>query len=414
MTGSVAIRYAVRSLRRNLRRSALSIVGVAIGVGIGLVALSWIRGEKTMIIGAAAAGGVGHLRIAPEGWADRRDTSMRLVGWESLLQQVRAMDGVRVATPRARVGGLLGLGTRSTHVTLTGVDPRTEPQALRYIREIQQGRYLEPGERGAVVLGRTHARRLDAQLDDELVVTAVDATGEMSSALLVVVGIVATGSRDVDATIAHVSLADVEQLSAREGAAEITILANDVYELDAMQERIEPLVHAPNVLLTWRQVAPDLTTGLESDGAFFDMAVLIILLVVLLGVASAQLTSVLERRKEFAVLSALGMRASVLVQIVLMEGIALGGLSALSALAWAGPLVWHLDRAGLDLSKLVSGEGGWAMGGVLFDPVFHPDFGLWIFAAALLLSMIATVTASLYPAWFAARTDPANALRLDR
>jgi len=415
MTRSVAMRYALRSLRRNLRRSLVSVVGVALGVGIGLVALSWIRGEETMTINAAAGGGVGHLRIAPEGWLDRREDALRLEGWEALLQDVRAIEGVAVATPRSRVGGLLGLGTRSTHVTLTGVDAATEQLALRYVQEVTDGRYLEPDERGVVVLGRTHARRLGAELDDELVVTTVDADGEMQSQLLIVVGIVQTGSRDVDATIAHVALADVALLSGRAGAAEITILADDVYDRAALQERIAPLVSSPNKLLTWLQVSPELAMGLESDGAFLDMAVAIVLLVVLLGVASAQLTGVLQRRKEFAVLAAIGMRGASLVRIVLIEGVALGVLSACAALAWTAPLVWRLDDVGVDLGSVMASEDeGWALGGVLFDPIFHPDFGPWMFPMALLLAMIATVTASLYPAWFAARTDPANALRVDR
>ncbi len=415
MRSSVSTRYALRSLRRNLRRSLLSVVGVAIGVGIGLIAIAWIRGEETMTINAAAGGGIGHLRIAPVGWAERREDALRLTDWEPLLARVRALDGVAVATPRARVGGLLGLGTRSTHVSLTGVDASTEQAALRYVREVSEGRYLEPGERGAIVLGRTHVRRLAAELDDELVVTTVDADGEMQSQLLVVVGIVTTGSREVDATIAHVALADAELLSGRPGAAEITILAEDVYDRDALQARIAPWVRPPNELLTWLEVSPELAMGLESDGAFLDMAVAIVLLVVLLGVASAQLTGVLQRRKEFAVLAAVGMRSVSLVRVVLTEGVTLGVVSALAALAWTAPIVWRMDDAGVDLGSLMaSDDEGWALGGVLFDPIFHPDFGPWMLPMALLLAMIATVTASIYPAWFASRTDPANALRVDR
>src|SRR5690606_33714671 len=133
--------------------------------------------------------------------------------WREVLERARSMDGVAVATPRATVGGLLGLGTRSAHVRLTGVDARTEPRALRYVREVGEGRYLRPGERDAVVLGRAAADRLGAELEDELVATVVDRQGEMQSALLTVVGIVRTGSQAIDSSLAHVALEDVEQLS---------------------------------------------------------------------------------------------------------------------------------------------------------------------------------------------------------
>ncbi|MFK7988185.1 MAG: ABC transporter permease [Sandaracinaceae bacterium] len=411
---SVSSRYALRSLRRNARRTALSVFGVAFGVGIGLFALAFVRGEETLSLDSAAGGGIGHLRFTPEGWNESRDADLRLPDWESLLQRVRAADGVEVATPRASVGGLLGLGTRSSHVMLTGVEPESEFRALRYLRGIEEGRYLEAGEEGAIVVGRAIADRLGAELDDELVVTSVDDEGEMQSRLLVVVGIVSTGSRPIDQTIAHVVLSEVEVLSGRAGAAEITLLGDDPNGIEALQEALSPLTPEGAELLSWLDVSPELRNNLEGDDAFMDMAIFIILLVVLMGVASAQLTGVLERRKEFAVLAAVGMRGLSLVRVVLVEGIALGVGSAALALLWISPLLYKASTDGIDLGAAYDMEGGWALGGILMEPIIHPEFGLWVVPTALFLSLTATVVASLYPAWFAARTNPASALRVDR
>lgn len=415
MIGSVSGRYAWRSLRRNLRRTLLSIFGVAFGVGVGLVAIAFIRGQESMIADAAAGGGMGHLRVAPAGWNERRADEMRLTEWRAVLDRARATEGVTVATPRATVGGLLGLGTRSAHVRLTGVDARTEPRALRYVREVGEGRYLRPGERSAIVLGRAAADRLGAELDDELVVTVVDRDGEMQSALLVVVGIVRTGSQAIDAALAHVALEDVEQLSRREGAAEVTILLRDAREIEATRAALAADVPAQNEVLTWLDVAPELSANLRNRRAFMMMAIAIVLFVVLLGVASAQLTGVLERRKEFAVLAALGTRTVQLVRVVVTEGLILGLAGGLGALAWAAPLLHEWSTEGLDMASVMrSRDEGFTFGGVLIDPVFHPDFGAWAVAAAFALSLVATIVASLYPAWYASRTDPASALRVDR
>lgn len=407
-------RYAVRSLRRNGRRTFLSVVGLAFGVGIGLVSLSWIGGQDAMGIAAVTAGGVGHVRIAPAEWNARRDDALRLVSGPDVLARVRDLDGVALATPRARVGGLLGLGTRSSHVVLTGVDPETEPRALRYLRGLEEGRYLRPGEQGSVVIGRAIAERLRARLDDELVVTSVDAEGEMQSALLVVVGIVATGSRPIDTTIAHVSLADVAQLSGRPGYGEITVLFDDPLAIDAGRARVAALAAPGDDTLTWLDVSPEFRSRIETGRQFTNFAIVVVLLVVLLGVASAQLTGVLERRKEFAVLAALGMRGAALVRVVVTEGLVLGLAGALLALAWAGPLTYRWSTAGIDIRSMIQTRGGFAFGGVIIDPMYYPSFGAWLVPTALALSLVATILASLYPAWFASRTDPASALRVDR
>ncbi|MGE0786732.1 MAG: ABC transporter permease [Sandaracinaceae bacterium] len=413
LTG-VSARYAGRSLLRSVRRTALSVAGIAFGVGVALFGLAWIRGEGDMMVRAAAGSGVGHMRVAPRGYLQTRDDDDRLPDGEALLERVRAIDGVEVATPHARMGALLGLGTNSVRAEILGVDARTEPRTLRFVRHLAEGRYLEPDERGAIVLGRTLVERLDAQLGDELVLMAVDERGEMQSQLVTLVGIATSGSRQIDAGIAQVSLADLAALSGRPGVAEITVIASDIRSIDRVRAAVARAVGGSADVLTWQEVAPALVAGVATDAAFMNVAAIIVFVVVLLGVASAQLTAVLERRKEIAVLAALGMGTGSLVRVVLTEGILLGVVGALAALAWAAPLIAYLSGAGVDLRAMFGEEQNMAVGGVLLDPVFYPANGAWIVPTALVLSILATTVASLYPAVFAARTDPASALRVDR
>jgi ABC-type lipoprotein release transport system permease subunit len=412
--GTVSARYAARSLGRSVRRTALSVVGIGFGVGIALFGIAWIQGESSMTARAAAGGGIGHVRVAPNGFLRTRDDDLRLENGPELLAKVREVSGVELATPHARTGGLLALGTRSVRVELTGVDARTEQQNGRFVRDLAEGRYLEPGERGAVVLGRTLVERLDARLEDELVVTAVDESGDMQSELLVLVGIAESGSRQIDSTIAHTSLEDVATLTRRAEIGEITVLASDVDAVDELNAAIERAVGDDAEVLSWKEVAPALVAGVATDAAFMNVATLMVFLVVLLGVASAQLTAVLERRKELAVLGALGMGSWSLVRVMLVEGLFLGGLGAAAALAWAAPLIGHLAKAGVDLSSAFGEEQNMALAGVILDPIFYPEFGGWLFPTGLALSLLATMVASLYPAVFAARLDPATALRVDR
>jgi ABC-type lipoprotein release transport system permease subunit len=417
MIGS-SLRYALRSLGRNARRTLLSVVGLAFGVGIGLIALSFVGGMDRMSLDAVARGGIGHLRIAPQGWVIRRDEAMRLHDDPDLLARVRAVDGVALAAPRARVGGLLGLGNRSAHVTLTGVDPAIEPSMCRYVSEIEEGRYLTPEDRGAVVLGGAIIDRLDARLGDELVVSVVDGEGEMRSALLTVVGIVRTGSRAIDLSVAQVTLSDVEEVSGRAGLSEISILLDDPSRLEVARAAIDaeiPSSEERDEVLSWLDISDGLRMKIESGASFTRVAIFIILLVVLLGVASAQLTAVLERRKEFAVLSAIGMPSWALVRVVLTEGFILGALGGLLAIVWTTPILYRWSTAGIDIGAMIPrNEEGIAFSGVLIDPFYYPTFGLWVLPTALSLSVVATLLASLYPAWFASRTDPAAALRVDR
>ncbi|HEY6106713.1 MAG TPA: hypothetical protein VIV59_12065, partial [Anaeromyxobacteraceae bacterium] len=61
-------RYAARSVRRNVRRSALSVVGIGVGVALAVFMESVNRGREGLFARAAAYSGAGHLRVVPSGW----------------------------------------------------------------------------------------------------------------------------------------------------------------------------------------------------------------------------------------------------------------------------------------------------------------------------------------------------------
>ncbi len=406
----VTTRYAIRSVGRNLRRTVLSIVGIGIGCGLALFTESLNRGRDELFARMAAFSGTGHVRVMPAGWRDRRDPRLRLADWRVDLEAAYALPGVEAVTRRARAQVLLAMGSHVVPLEMVGVDPANEPRTSRLVQQIQQGRYLQPGERGTAVIGKAVAERLLAEVDDDIMATAVGKGGAIESAMLRVVGIVATGSEEIDASICQVALEDVERLTGLAGAGELVVMLSDWRGSEAARTALARRVARGDDVLVWGEIAPELKGHIEQDQATSRFVSYVILLIVVLGVASAQLAAVLERRREFAVLSAIGMGTGQMVRLVLQEALTLGLAGAIAGLAIGGPLVWQLARAGLDFRKYMGSS--YAFSGVVIEPVLYGDFGPWIVAYVLVVAIGATVLASLYPAWFAARTDPAVALRV--
>jgi len=65
---------------------------------------------------------------------------------------------------------------------------------------------------------------------------------------------------------------------------------------------------------------------------------------------------------------------------------------------------------GIDYGALMDAD--LSISNVLIDTVFYADIGFWLVPQALAIALLATLVATIYPAWFAARTDPASALRV--
>jgi ABC-type lipoprotein release transport system permease subunit len=409
---SVAFTYALRSLARHPRRSLLSVLGVGIGCAICLFQIAWVRGERTMMMNAAASGGVGHLCVVPDEWAETRQNHLRLKDWQAALSRIRSHPDVLVATPRVRSDALLAFGTRAVGVSMAGVDPVSESAANRLVQHVTLGGYLADAA-DTVVIGQGVAKQLDVRIDDELMVTVAGRDGELRSAMLRVVGIVATGSRELDASICHARLADVGRLAGQDGATELVILLRAPRRaLAEFAEELAGWLPADSVTLTWEELRPELAAGIEVDETWANLTVGIIMLLVFFGIASAQLAAVLERRREFAVLASLGMPGGHLLRIMLVEGVLLGLVGAGVGLIIGGPFTWWIATRGIDFGKLFKMQD-MTMSGILIDPVFYADFGWFLLPLSLGLALVATLLSSLYPAWYAIRTDPANAIRID-
>jgi ABC-type lipoprotein release transport system permease subunit len=368
------------------------------------------RGRGELFARVGASSGAGHLRIVPAGWRERRDPRLRLADWRADVGTARSTPGVLIVTTRTRAQVLLAVGTHVVAADMTGVEADVEPRVFRFVRQPERGRYLQPGETGALVVGRTIAERLSADVDDDVVATAVGPGGEIQSALLRLVGIVNTGSEDADGSICHVARADVEHLTGLPGAGEVSLVLADFGRVDALRAALAPRVARGDEVLTLSELAPEIEGHFRQDAATTRFVSAIILVIVLLGVASAQLAAVLERRREFAVLSALGMSGARMAGVVMQEALLLGLAGAATALTVGLPLVWRLAHEGIDFRRYMG--SAYAFQGVLLDPVFYGDFGSWIVAYVLIIALVATMIASLYPAAYAARTDPAVALRV--
>jgi len=198
MIGKVSAKYALRSLFRRPRRTALSIFGTGIGCAIGLIGTAWMAGSAEMQIRAVAESGAGHLMIVRSGWLENRENTLRIMDGQSTVEAVSNLPEVKAAIMRARSNGLLAFGNRTSGVEVLGVVPAVEAVHNRIVSQGRlEGRYLTSEDEGKVVIGKALARRLDVELEDDLQITMAG-RDEIQSAMLEIIGLIETGSSELD------------------------------------------------------------------------------------------------------------------------------------------------------------------------------------------------------------------------
>jgi ABC-type lipoprotein release transport system permease subunit len=405
----VSLQYALRSLGRHPRRTVLSVIGVGVGCSIGLIATAYYRGAAELQVRAASESGAGHLRVVPAAWPETRENRLRLVAPDRVLAELRAMPEVRHTAPRARASALLAFGNRTAGVEMVGVVPSSEEASSRIVRKSRiEGRYLRDDDRGCVVIGKALARRLDVGANDDLLAT-LSGRDEMGSAMLRVVDLLDTGSRDLDLGVCQVTLEDLARSTGYETTGDISILLADYRRIEAVRRALAGRLPAGDAVVSWTAINPEIAANIRGDTGFFNFLSFVIVVMVVLGIASAQLAAVLERRHEFGVLMALGMRGRQVGALILLEAVLTGLAGAVVALGLGGGIAYRLATRGINFAALMGGDLSFS--NVLFDPYLYGDFGFWLVGYAVGVCVAATLLAALYPCWFAARTDPARAMR---
>jgi ABC-type lipoprotein release transport system permease subunit len=407
---------AARNLRRNPRRTALTLAAVGFGLGMMIVAVNLEAGQHDDLERAAVASLAGDLVLHAQGY--RADPeSHRTVGQVAALQHdlAAAFPGA-VLTPRIALQGLLTSPTAAVGVALSGIDPAAEAVVQDLPAQVVTGHWLTDDPKG-LVIGQGVADALQIGLGDKVVFMGQYETEEVQSRLFRVHGIFRTGAADLDARLVWAPLAAAQALLVQPDTANQLAI-----HLPAGQQGADALPRARAVvaqrlggdasaveLLTWREALPDIAALIALDTQSNDVVRGVLGVIVSLGVLNTVLMSVLERTREFGVLLAIGMRPGRLFALVLLEGLLLGAAGGLVGVALGAALTYPLATWGLDYTEVLGQK--FENGGVYVSALIRARYDwprTWIWYAA---AVVATVAAAIYPAWSVLRMTPVDAMR---
>jgi ABC-type lipoprotein release transport system permease subunit len=404
----VVVRLAWRNLWRRPWRTALTGSGVALGLALLLTMLGLGDGSHLQMIDAAVGMGSGHVLVQARGYQARRavelvlpaDSVSRVADW------ARRRDGVAAVLPRAFASALLSSADGAAGVTLIGVDPPAEAAVSRFATRVREGRFVAAGDREAAVIGSGVARVLHAGLGSRVVVMAQGAgERDVRSSLLRVVGIVHTGLDEVDRSVLLVPLASAQELLALDGGAhQVAMILRDQAASAAgaaAARRAFPDLEA----LTWAEADPDVDTAIRLDDGGHYLFNAIFFVIIGFMVLNTLLMSVLERRREMALLGALGLTPGRRWLMVMVEAAMLAGLAIGAGLALGAGVNLYFHVHGLPLTWFT--EQPFESGGVLLDPVMYASLTVRRIAGSAALVFALTLALALVAARHAARSvDP--------
>ena len=372
-------RVAWRNLWRNSHRTWITASGLAFGYFSSVVRLM-----------------VGQVQVHAADFLPERNMHRTIGGYEgtdvdALLSEIEAHPDIDHATPRLFGGGLLSSGEQTKGALLLGVDPERELLVSTLLTTLTSGRLPEDGA-NEVLVGDEMARQLEAGIGDEVVIVAPAADGSMGNDLYVIAGIFETGTPGIDANYAILPVADLQYLMAMspDRIHEVVTTVSRARETPAIAASLATELGGTEAGLdvkSWVELRPELSEAVALMDSMNFVIVVIIFAMAVFGVANTMLIGTFERRREFAVIRALGTSRSSVSRTVVYEGIILGVISLT-----IGALVVGVTRE------------------IEWRPVLRVEYSADAPVLTAVALLVTAIFAAVYPAWRATRVPPADAL----
>jgi ABC-type lipoprotein release transport system permease subunit len=399
---------AWRNMWRNWRRTAIAVVAIVLGLILLLLLNGFITGSDQAIFGNAVRLYGGNIQIHAPGYRDRanRLPLLPLADADAVVAAARSNPAVVAAAKRINTGGLISSPEGAFPVAITGLEPSIEQALSIQAANISAGRYLRDDDGDAIVIGRGLAELLDVGVDDRVTLVGRRKNETMRQRTMTIVGIYDLGMRDAEKSAVFMSLAEAQSLyNLRDSASEVAVTLQTVGTEKSVIPALQALLPGYEVD-SWQTLRPEMTQTIETKGAFTSVFGFIVLLIASIGILNLMLMAVFERTREMGVLAALGMKRGQILTLFLLEGALIGVVGAVVGCALGAAVVWSFGQIGIDLSFAQGmGEITALMGERLYPVVTQQQ----LISRGIGVVIIAAL-ASLYPAWQAARKEPAEAL----
>ena len=409
----IGFRY-LKSKRRQALISLITVLssgGVALGVMALIVVLSVMSGfERDLrdkILGTNAH--VVLLRFGETGITDAAQ----------LLPVIVQAPHVVAAAPFTLNQVMLTSRHGVMGAVIRGIDPHQEKQVTDLERNIQEGGvdWLRREPEG-IILGKALAGNLGVKLGDPVNVVSPVGGGVTPLGMaprvtqFTLVGIFEAGMYEYDSGLAYIAIPAAQAFFRMgESVTGVEIKLDDIYRAPQVAAHLQEALGFPFYARTWIDMNKNLFSALQLEKTVMFIILVMIVLVAAFGIVSTLTMVVMEKTREIAILKSMGATAAGIMKIFMVEGIVIGTVGTLLGLLGGLTVAANLDTIVPFIERLFGINA--FPGDVYFLDKLPHQVNVADVVAVVMVSLVISFLATVYPSWQASRLDPVEALRYE-
>ena len=389
--------------------SFTSMLGIALGVTALITVLSVMNGFETelrdRILGMTA-----HATVTTPSGA--------LEDWPGVEQRVLEMSHVQAAAPYISGESMLSNGKRVSGAILRGVLPETEGRVSEVVEHIHGGNVdlLKPGEYG-IIPGSELAAALGVGVGDAITVISPQVTVAPIGIMprlrrFTVVAIFEVGMYEYDRGTALIHLEDAAKLFRMDNAVSgLRLRLDDLFDAPRTSFLLQQKLPGSYRVEDWSRKHANFFRAIKTEKRVMFIILTLIVAVAAFNIVSTLIMVVTDKRSDIAILRTLGASPASIMAIFIIQGVVIGVFGTLLGVIGGVSLALNIETIVPAIEHFFGVQ--FMAADVYYISEVPSELhwqDVWLMGSvALLLSLLAT----LYPAWRAARTQPAEALRYE-
>ncbi len=406
----IGLRY-VRARRRNHFISFISVIsmlGIAIGVLALITVLSVMNGFQKELTGRILAM-ASHATVVQDNAA--------MDDWQATAMTLKRQPGIIGVAPYFRAEGMLVHEHRVHGVVLRGILPREEKTVSLIAEKMQSGDFsgLMPGQFG-MIIGSESAQRLGVMPGDTITLVAPQAA-EGSAGILprlkrfTIIGTFTAGMHEFDSGLALIHLEDALQLFDRAGPAGLRLKTGDVMQAPRISREAMQAVPGQYDVIDWTRRHATFFRALKTEKRVMMVILALIIAVAAFNVIATLMMVVTDKQADIAVLRTLGAGSNSIMRIFIIQGTVIGLVGIILGVLGG---IWLADNINA-IIKMVEQflDVRFLSPDVYYISELPSDLHWQDVIVTASLAFLLAVAGTIYPAWRAAQTQPAEALRYE-
>ncbi len=400
-------KIAWRNLWRNRRRTLITISSVLFAVFLALIMRSMQLGTYGYMVESAVKNSTGYIQVHAKGYWSDKSIDHSLDRTPELEQKITEAGNIAGMVPRLESFALISSGKQTKGVGIIGTTGALEDAASGLSRRVTEGEYLDEGQPG-LLLAEGLARYLQVGVNDSVVLLGQGYHGVTAAAELPVKGIIRFVQPDMNNQLVYMDLYQAQDFYSAPGR--ITSLSLMLSDPDKMHKTAAALsaIDPENLeVMTWNEMLRELVQYIEGDNISGLFMLGILYMVVGFGILGTILMMTRERRREFGIMVAIGMKRGKLAAIMLIESVIIALIGVLSGVALSFPVILYFYHHPIHLT----GEMAEAVLEYNMEPIMPFAMDLPMFLNQSIVVIAITLLALAYPIGVIARFKVISAIK---